>query len=260
MKTDQTTMVYFSGTGTTRKVIEAMWDNLSGQRNDYNLLLKAIKSDVVLEQNNLTIVAMPVYNGRIPAICSESIQHLKGNKTPAIAVVVYGNREYDDALLELKEMLEGQGFFVVGAAAFVARHSIFPEVATDRPDAKDITIIADFTKQCMKKLAALNSASDNKAVTVRGNSPYRPLKGVPMKPSFGDDCDRCGACVPQCPTQAITIDGNTITSNDEKCISCGACISVCPLETRIYRGADYEKFKGKFIDRFSARREPECFV
>ena len=107
MHFSETELVYFSATGTTRKVIETIGKSLSVRSNDHNLLLHPIREDISIAPDHLTIVAMPVYNGRLPDYGTRSLTHLKGNGTPAIAVVVYGNREYDDALLELKTLLEG---------------------------------------------------------------------------------------------------------------------------------------------------------
>ena len=180
--------------------------------------------------------------GGLPVICSESLTHLKGKNTPAIAVVVYGNREYDDALLELKNRLEANGFFVVGAGAFIARHSIFPEVAADRPDDSDLKVIEEFTKRCLEKLEALTSPSDLSPLDIKGNFPYKEVKSVPMKPSSGDNCSVCGTCADISGRSDYPTDVSTST-DENLCISCGACVSVCPDESRQYRGADYEKFR-----------------
>ncbi len=260
MRFEETELVYFSATGTTRKIIDAIGQILPGRKNDHNLLLHAINEDIAIPDDHLAVVAMPVYNGRLPGYCTQSLAHLKGHRTPAIAVVVYGNREYDDALLELKTMLESNGFFVIGAAAFIARHSIFPQVATDRPDASDFVQLHDFAKQCVKKLDALSSLREWVSLEVKGHFPYKEAKSVPMKPSSGDECDLCENCVQICPVGALTIADNAVKTDETLCMSCGACITACPIESRQYRGADYEKFKGKFIERFSQRKEPEIFL
>lgn len=260
MQFSEIELVYFSATGTTKKIIHTIGDALSGRKNDHNLLLKSIKDDFPVAADHLTVAAMPVYNGRLPDYCTQSLMHLKGNKTPAIAVVVYGNREYDDALLELKTLLEKNGFFVIGAAAFVARHSIFPQVATDRPDANDLALVKEFTRQCAEKLDSLSGPEKFVPFDVKGNIPYKEAKSVPMKPSSGESCNLCGTCAQICPVNAISITETETRTDEELCISCGACITACPHESRMYRGADYEKFKGKFIERFSRRKEPELFL
>lgn len=253
-------LIYFSATGTTRKVAETIGQTISTRKSNRNLLLQPLVEETAIPAETLTIVAMPVYNGRLPALCSQSLAHLKGNKTPAMAVVVYGNREYDDGLLELKNQLETNGFIVIGAAAFIARHSIFPEVATERPDENDLKVIGDFAKRCLEKLDSLASPADLAPLEIKGHFPYKELKSVPMKPSSGDNCSLCGTCADICPVQAITLTDVSTRTDESLCISCGACISVCPDESRQYRGADYEKFRGKFIERFSQRKEPELFV
>ena len=260
MHFSETELVYFSATGTTRKVIETIGKSLSVRSNDHNLLLHPIREDISIAPDHLAIVAMPVYNGRLPDYGTRSLTHLKGNGTPAIAVVVYGNREYDDALLELKTLLEENGFFVIGAAAFIARHSIFPQVATDRPDENDLALIRDFTRRCAEKLHALPKADAFSPFQVKGNFPYKEARSVPMKPSSGEDCTLCGTCAQICPVNAITVTETETRTDENLCMSCGACITACPNESRQYRGADYEKFKSKFIERFSRRKEPEMFL
>lgn len=260
MQASEIELVYFSATGTTRKIIQAMGKTLPARKNDHNLLLNPIRNDVSIAADHLTIAAMPVYNGRLPDYCTQSLMRIKGNGSPAIAVVVYGNREYDDALLELKTILEKNGFFVIGAAAFIARHSIFPQVATERPDENDLALVRDFTNRCIGKLQTLSSPSDFIPVEVKGNFPYKETRSVPMKPSSGEDCNACGTCALICPVHAITVSGTETKTDESLCISCGACINACPSESRQYRGDDYEKFKGKFIERFSSRKEPEWFL
>ena len=161
--------------------------------------------------------------------------------------------------MELKTILEKNGFFVVGAAAFVARHSIFPQVATDRPDTNDLALVRDFTRKCTEKLDSLSAPEEFVPFEVKGNFPYKEAKPVPMKPSSGEDCNLCGTCAQICPVGAISVTETETRTDEGLCISCGACINACPSESRQYRGADYEKFKGKFIERFSRRKEPELF-
>ena len=55
---------------------------------------------------------MPVYGGFIPQVCAHMEKNLKGDYTPAVIAAVYGNRHYDDALLQMKDILTEQGFVV----------------------------------------------------------------------------------------------------------------------------------------------------
>lgn len=51
-----------------------------------------------------------------------------------------------------------------------------------------------------------------------------------MAYKIGDECIACGACVPECPVEAIFEDDGKFVIDEEKCIDCGACASACPVE------------------------------
>lgn len=131
------TSIFFSPRGTTKKTARAI---LGHQEKvlERDLLGRPLTEEWTLPAGEPVLVSMPVYAGRIPGICREMLlAHLKGHGNPAIAVAVYGNRDYDDALVELQDLLEENGFCVIAGAAFVAQHSIFTKVAAGRPDEDD---------------------------------------------------------------------------------------------------------------------------
>lgn len=251
--------IYFSATGTTKKIVESLSQEFSTEKTDYDLFKNTLEHDVILPATSLVIVGMPVYAGRIPAHCVSSLAHLKGQNTPAIAVVVYGNRDYDDALLELKNNLEANGFAVIGAAAFIARHSIVPQVAADRPDSADMDSIADFARRCSCKLEALPSLEGLDSLQVKGSIPYKQASVVPLKPSVSEACTLCGTCVDICPVHALQIT-TTLVKDNERCFSCAACVFVCPEQAQAFRGEQYENFSKIFIAKNSPRKEPEIFI
>jgi len=250
----QITQIYFSPSGTTARIAEELSSALAANIQTIDLLKNAPTSPVHYDAGDLVQVAMPVFAGRVPSVCVELLKKLEGTNTPAIAVVVYGNREYEDALLELTDLLTERGFIVVGAAAFVAQHSIFPEVARGRPDANDIKQIRDFAYKCLEKLNG-----ELIPVTVRGNKPYRKVSALPIRPSGNSVCTSCQACAKICPTGAI--DATSPRKTDKRyCISCTACISVCPTNARAFSGLKY-KIAGKiFAKKCNARKEPEIFT
>ena len=171
------------------------------------------------------MAVLPVYAGRVPQISLERLSVLKGNGQKAVAVVVYGNREYDDALLETKDALEANGFFVVAAAAFIAEHSIARSIAAGRPDAEDEALCHRFAADVMAK------ADDSTAVQVPGNTPYRELKPSAFHPSASESCVKCGVCAEKCPVGAIPLDDPSRTRND-LCINCMRCVEACPVRSR----------------------------
>jgi len=251
-------LVYFSATYTTKKIIKMIAGYMGDIANEYDITQSAPDDDIPFSEDSLLIVGMPVYAGRIPAKTIEALNRFKGNGTPAILVCVYGNRDYDDALLELKDTVEPNGFRVISAGVFIAQHSIFPKVGEARPDAKDIDVIKDFADKSADILssATVKSMPD---ISVKGNRPYKIPGKIPLKPKGNKHCDDCGTCVKLCPVFAID-ENNPRKTNKKICISCGRCIVVCPQKARSFGGLLYKIAGSGFVKANSARKEPEFFL
>ena len=58
-------------------------------------------------------------------------------------------------------------------------------------------------------------------------------------------CVGCGACVHQCPANAITL--NPLTIDRDKCIGCGKCVGLCPIDA--IRNPDNLEQKTLFLER-----------
>ena len=214
---------YFSPTGTTYQVAQTIAEGFSCPVTEMDL--SDAECSGQLQENTVLLVAAPVYGGRIPAVALERLARLQGNGQKAVAVVVYGNREFDDALLELKKALEQNGFRVVAAAAFIAEHSIVRSIAAGRPDEQDRAIARKFGSDVAEKLDALT------AVEVPGNDPYREVKPSAFHPKANDTCVSCGLCAEKCPVAAIPREAPGQTLEDV-CINCMRCIQVCPVQAR----------------------------
>lgn len=206
------------------------------------------------EKTDTVIVGMPVFAGRIPVTAKQRLMKIKGDQTPAVAVVVYGNRAYEDALLELKDTLEQNGFVVAAAGAFIAGHSLFPEAAAGRPDRDDLKIIDDFAVRCVEKIKSGNFPP----LTVSGNFPYKDVSPFPLFPFVDESCTRCAKCAEVCPVGAVSRDN--WTTNPAACISCAACVHVCPVGARRFRGAIYERAKQMILPKCAARLKPDIFI
>lgn len=51
-----------------------------------------------------------------------------------------------------------------------------------------------------------------------------------MAYKINDECTMCGACVSECPVDAISEGDDKYVIDAEKCTDCGACSEVCPME------------------------------
>lgn len=253
-------LVYFSATYTTRKILREMARAFGGNVTEHDVTCGLPFGTLNLGgEGNLLIAGAPVYAGRLPVRAARAFAMLCGTGTPAIAVVVYGNRDYDDALVETQDIIEAHGFKTVAAAAFIARHCIFPKVAASRPDADDMERAADFARRCAELLAGTADTEALPRLTVKGNRPYKQGGASTFSPQgTPDTCTHCMTCARLCPMEAIPADAPWQTDGD-KCIACGRCVVVCPEHSRTFVGEAYRAFEQKFTAAFSARREPETF-
>ena len=222
MNIEKWIIAHFSPTGGTGKVADAIAAGLGTPVAEMDLT-KA-DSAITLGEHDALMAVLPVYAGRVPQISLERLSALKGNGQKAVAVVVYGNREYDDALLETKDALEANGFRVIAAAAFIAEHSIARSIAAGRPDAEDEALCRQFASDVMAK------PDDAAPVQVPGNTPYKELKPAAFHPAANESCVKCGACADNCPVEAISEGDEKYVIDADICVNCGTCVDNCPVE------------------------------
>ncbi|MDR3585128.1 MAG: EFR1 family ferrodoxin [Desulfosporosinus sp.] len=270
--------LYFSPTNTTKKIVSGIAKKISDTINDKitvntiavntidftlpGVRIKAMSFSV----QDVVIIGVPVYAGRVPNVLLKYLNSITGNGALAIPVVVYGNRNYDDALIELKDILEFNGFKVIAAGAFIGEHSFSMTLAKNRPDEKDMVIVSDFAKQIYTKIT---TQEEIQTVVVKGNQPYRkhympinkdgrPVDLRKVVPKTNSNCIDCKLCVNACPMGSI--DAEDVSKINGICIKCGACIKKCPVQAKYYDDENYLRHKQELEIEYTARKEPELFL
>lgn len=246
-------LYYFSPTGGTRKCGELFCRALADEVNAVDL---GAKGGALPPAQAVAVFALPVFAGRLPQPAAERLSALDGHGKKAVALAVYGVRAYEDALLELNDILADCGFEVAASAALVAEHSIVREVGRGRPDAADAREISLFAEKALVRLAQ----SAFSPISVPGNRPYKAGMTVSVTPICLPGCNGCGACVSACPTGAIRADADGIHTALEKCMMCMACVAACPLSARILPPKVQEGLAQKLSALANVRRENEFFV
>lgn len=265
--------MYFSATGTTEKVVNAIATSLAGTLGgeaaitQIDFTLPAVRREAVsFSEEDLVVVGVPVYAGRVPNVLLDYLNALSGQGAWVVPVVLYGNRNYDDALIELTDILGDRGFQVVAGGAFVGEHSFSTILAQGRPDADDMRLIHQFADKIAAKVMQEGPMNP---VVVKGNRPYRAYyrpqnsEGVlvnirKVTPKTNGECTDCKLCVSVCPMGSIDYDDVSLLKGI--CIKCGACIKICPAQAKYYDDEDYLRHKRELEVDFSRRSEPEFFV
>ncbi len=251
MKPKKIHLVYFSATGATARIVSAIGSYIASGDIVKHYIDCRTFSDLLIPADEWVVFGVPVFSGRIPEMVLPFLRKVKGEGTPAILVCTYGNRDFDDALIELQDLVEDNGFYPLSAAAFVTQHSIFPAVGKGHPDDNDMFQIQDFVQQTlqMAERSLLNTR-----LLVKGSRPYRPIKAVPLYPRTSINCNKCGACVRKCPRQAIAADDPCVVDK-KQCASCAACISVCSKRAKSFGGLLYWLVSKHFERSYKKNKE-----
>jgi Uncharacterized Fe-S center protein len=221
------------------------------------------KKSSEINKNELLIIAVPVYMERVPALISSYLNNLKALQTPAVGIVVYGNRTYGNALLELKDILTAIGCTPIAGGAFIGEHSFssneFP-IASSRPNSVDLEFAKTFGKELKKKLLAVDSVDDLPEVKIPGSYPYGGITELWSVDfiAISEKCTQQGICAEVCPTGAIHFRDTRII-NIEKCITCCACIKHCPENARTIKESDVKKAAIRLNALFQTPKAPEIF-
>jgi ferredoxin len=259
-------LIYFSPTGTTLKVLDSIAKGITVEDVEHiNLTFpEGAQQTIPLFSDDLVIIGAPVYGGRLPVDAVNRFKQLKANRTLAILIVVYGNREFEDALLELKNNAIALGFIPVAGGAFIGEHSYASKnvpIAKGRPDSLDVQKAMDFGSKIKDKITALQSLDAKMDLEIPGNFPYKASGALSMAVSpitHEDTCTVCGTCVDVCPTKAISINGSVATKI-ELCIRCCACVKSCPTSARVMEDSKIEKIANWLNETCSIRKEPQTF-
>lgn len=267
--------VYFSATGTTKQVVTTIAASLAQQAGvplktaDFTIPAGRA-TPLVFEEGDLVIFGTPVYAGRVPNLLIKFVATAQGNGAMAVPVVLYGNRAYDDALMELRNTLEAGGFRTVAGAAFVGEHAFTHSLAAGRPNQEDLAIAQEFARQVAEKVAHLESFDHHTPVPVQGNDPigpyYQPRDRAgnaidirKVKVKTNENCVKCKRCAKHCPMGSISMENPMEITGI--CIKCNSCVKKCPKGAKYFSDPNYLFHMNDLIEQYSQNKhDPALFL
>lgn len=275
MKIKSVRCLYFSPTGTTKTIVESITQGIGPESIEMIDITKRSQRNTQpqLSNDDIVIIAIPVYYGRVPEETLPYLTSLKATQTPVVLVAVYGNRAFEDALKELHDIAVNAEFIPAAGGAFVAEHSYSSKtypMAPNRPDESDIRKAQAFGAAIRKKLQDMESSDHLTAVTIPGQFPYtepvnlnmikKARSVVALTPETdASKCTQCGQCAEVCPTGAISPEDLTQTDRWQ-CLICFACVKICPEDARQMNEPIFQSAVQAIQKNCQDRKEPEIFL
>ena len=274
MKISKVRAVYFTGTGNTKKTVltvaEAAAKALGCACEEFEFSRPVARQEALrFAPDELVVIGTPVYAGRVPNVLLPYLtQNLAGNGAAAVCVVTFGNRAFDDGLIELRDVAAAAGLRPIAAGAFVGTHAFSETLGAGRPDGDDLALAEQLGRAAAEKVTAADAPDT--PVAVEGQSPVRPYytprdrNGTPInilkvKPRTDvSRCVNCGMCARICPMGSI--DPADVTNVTGICIKCCACVKRCLRRAKYFDDAGYLYHQHELEDLYARPAESKIFL
>lgn len=261
---------YFSATGTTEKMVKYIARKIASELDvcvetaDFSLKEER-RIPLNFLRESVVVMGTPVIAGRVPNVLLDFLRSMKGNEAFAIPIVMFGNRSFDNALIELRDLCESAGMRSIAAGGFGAEHSFSKILGRGRPDEEDFKDADLLISKACANLKSIDEKSEYELFVKGKGYPdyggyYMPQdsKGNPIdirkvKPYTDVElCTDCKLCYEICPMRSI--DYEDVSKTPGICIKCCACIKLCPFDAKRFIDEGFIYHKEELEKKYSEER------
>lgn len=272
---------YFSGTDTTKRTVTYISEKIAKELGlelevkDFTLP-DSRKVPLHFDRESLVVFGTPTIAGRVPNLLVKYLKTIEGQGALAIPIVMFGNRSFDNSLMELRDLCIGGGMKVIAGAGIVGEHSFSTSLGRGRPDRIDFEQIDRFIDKILEilktdeiKRTRFEDYKTQLMVTGQPGPDYggyympqdrhgRHIDIRKVKPVTDMDlCTDCKICYHVCPMGAI--DYNDVSKTPGICIKCCACIKKCPEGAKSFTDPGYIYHKTELEELYKRRAENSFF-
>lgn len=239
------TLIFFSQTGNTRRIAEAMAEVFRGAGHATRLVALKKASAHDASANDLLAIGAPCFSSQAPTPVKTFLRSLPPLENKPAFVFATSGGAPGRVLYDLTSLLQSKGAAVVGG--LLSRGEVHHPAPClrgrmpHRPNAEDLAQARRFAAAVLEHLSAGRSGpmTESRADVFKPRKGFYDLVALLSRDGFlrlllpapklnPARCTQCKWCVYECPMHNITLQ--PLPRLGGKCIRCYRCLTGCPQQ------------------------------
>jgi flavodoxin/ferredoxin len=266
-------IVYFSQTGNTRKVAEAIAEEFEQAGHDTACFSIKDAASENLKKFDLIGLGTPTFESHAPTPVKDYIQSLPMLSGRRSFVFATCGGASGNVLFDIAKRLKGKGSEVIGELLVIGEvHHPAPCIvgkSPGRPNLEDLNNAKRFASAMIQGMGSPHERGFNGLKSKKGfynligwiASSDRLVRFLEPKPKLQQsNCNQCQLCVRECPMDNISMIPYPVLGS--KCIRCYRCLNVCENKAlsanwRIGNAVVFTLWNEKFMQWFGEYTQPK---
>lgn len=237
-------ILYFSGTGNTKWVINKIKDNLVLRENKVDLYLVDSKFNVdklSINRYDMLGVAYPIYSSKPPIFIEKALNNIQEVENMPVFFVATAGYATGDVNIYSYNLIKDKGYILIQSVNFVVGNNLHLPILCPLHVTKERTLKRR-KKKIIKKCENICDNLMKLKISIQGDNILAKIYGD-FQRMIGDkhvgrffhgfyansQCKKCGWCVKNCPSNNISLEGDKLIFKD-KCMLYMKCYNYCPTQ------------------------------